>query len=37
MEIVLNNKNLKLIEKVTTHGIKIKSENIVGYNKIEMF
>lgn len=35
MEIVLNNKNLKLIEKVTTHGIKIKSENIVGYNERE--
>lgn len=32
MEIVLNNKNLKLIEKVATHGIKIKSENIVGHN-----
>lgn len=35
MEIVLNNKNLKLIEKVTTYGIKIKSENIVGYNERE--
>ncbi|MGM8331753.1 hypothetical protein [Clostridium perfringens] len=35
MEIVLNNKNLKLIEKVTTNGIKIKSENIVGYNERE--
>lgn len=35
MEIILNNKNLKLIEKVTTHGIKIKSENIVGYNERE--
>lgn len=35
MEIVLNNKNLKLIEKVTTHGIKIKSKNIVGYNERE--
>lgn len=35
MKIILNNENLKLIEKVTTYGIKIKSENIIGYNQKE--
>ncbi|EGT3606801.1 hypothetical protein ACSW9O_15475 (plasmid) [Clostridium perfringens] len=35
MNIILNNENLKLIEKVITRSIKIKSENIIGYNEEE--
>lgn len=34
MKIILNNKNIKLIEKVTT-DVKIKDEEIIGYNEKE--